>query len=635
MGQKYTNINELYQQVRERVDLSEKIGDSSDMKRLSGELRTASKTHLAQSVRVKAHYDEMRKKVSDEVFRKLYNQFHGIFVIIAELKNASETHLKQAKKLDAFNKLKEFGESFISEQPEHEITVGNYTTKHFFMCGSAQTTMKKHADKDGAEELTKMQDDFYKMEKDAMDAGGASDEQKEKSQELYDKIIAKAKEVGIADEVDKYMKMHLDSMLKGDPKLGFGRTDIKESIQEDGHQDVASAVRQCKIIAEDAMQILQKLQTMSPEDSLPTWWTNKLAVTSNSMNKMRDYLLVPSVSEEVELDEDAKMAKQSDDNLKSMMKKMRDAEKKDPKLPSTQFMIKRIGKEMKKRGLKEMNESKSSSGYDLYHKDFSSAMQHAYGFAKKKYGITIDPKEIDDKVATGPRKPSKGKVNKYRLKGDKGTVQIQVTNLDNKRFELNMYKEEVKMNEAKYKYDGKVIKISKKEFAKVHKDFKNTTKGKERMTMLDPKTQGTISVPVKFEELDATVESVVQALSAGDNVREQRRMSPAARARRDALRDMDARKKGSDDEVKATDADREKADRNIINKLKKAADVKNEKGSFEIKFDKGPARKVPSRLASLVLQKFNKLKPADKLKFQKQAEKSYADFLRAVKDMTK
>ena len=708
MGQKYTNMREMYQQVRERVDLSEKLGDSSDMKRLSGELRNASKTHLAQSVRVKAHYDEMRKKVSDEVFRKLYTQFHGIFVIIAELKNASETHLKQAKKIDAFNKLKEFSESFISEQPEHEITVGNYTTKHFFMCGSAQTTMKKHADKDGAEELTKMQDDFYKMEKDAMDAGGASDEQKEKSQELYDKIIAKAKEVGIADEVDKYMKMHLDSMLKGDPKLGFGRTDIKESIQEDGHQDVASAVRQCKIIAEDAMQILQKLQTMSPEDSLPTWWTNKLAVTSNSMNKMRDYLLVPSVSEEVELDEkvkeykgvayfktrkdaeahmkkfapkgrvveyergyavqtriagpylnkagkteevelgeDAKMAKQSDDNLKSMMKKMRDAEKKDPKLPSTQFKIKRIGKEMKKRGLKEVNESKSSSGYDLYHKDFSSAMQHAYGFAKKKYGITIDPKEIDDKVATGPRKPSKGKVNKYRLKGDKGTVQIQVTNLDNKRFELNMYKEEVKMNESlkldeavlagrDYKYDGKgPIKISKKMYAKVSRDSKSMIKGKPYMMALNPKTQATVLAPVEFEEVDATVQSVVEALSAGDNVREQRRMSPAARARRDALRDIGGRKKGDDDEVKATDADREKADRNIINKIKKAADVKNEKGSFEIKFDKGPARKVPSRLASLVLQKFNKLKPADKLKFQKQAEKSYADFLRAVKDMTK
>jgi len=714
MGQKYTSINELYQQVRERVDLSEKLGDLSDIKKLSGELKNASKTHLAQSKRMQAHVDAMHKvKTKDSPFTA-----YDMEGIVDQLKKASETHSNQARKIDQHLKLPNTTRKFdkdaaklakiyraglkekgLIEQPEHEITVGNYTTKHFFMCGSAQTTMKKHADKDGAEELTKMQDDFYKMEKDAMDAGGASDEQKEKSQELYDKIIAKAKEVGIADEVDKYMKMHLDSMLKGDPKLGFGRTDIKESIQEDGHQDVASAVRQCKIIAEDAMQILQKLQTMSPEDSLPTWWTNKLAVASNSMNKMRDYLLVPSVSEELdedkeipdmikhyedmlkslerkkkktpgmgfakmkikeiiaklkkdlgeslELDEDAKMAKQSDDNLKSMMKKMRDAEKKDPKLPSTQFMIKRIGKEMKKRGLKEVNESKSSSGYDLYHKDFSSAMQHAYGFAKKKYGITIDPKEIDDKVATGPRKPSKGKVNKYRLKGDKGTVQIQVTNLDNKRFELNMYKEEVKMNESlkldeavlvgrDYKYDGKgPIKISKKMYAKVSRDSKSMIKGKPYMMALNPKTQATVLAPVEFEEVDATVQSVVEALSAGDNVREQRRMSPTARAKRDAMRDMDARKKGGDDEVKATDADREKADRNIINKIKKAADAKNEKGSFEIKFDKGPARKVPSRLASLVLQKFNKLKPADKLKFQKQAEKSYSDFLRAVKDMTK
>ena len=168
---------------------------------------------------------------------------------------------------------------------------------------------------------------------------------------------------------------------------------------------------------------------------------------------------------ENELDEDAKMGKQSDDNLKSMMKKFRDMEKKDPKEPSTKFMIKRIGKEMKKRGLKEMNEgneliqrvanaisfyeAKSSTGYELYHKDFSSAMQHAYAFAKKKYGITIDPKEIDDKVATGPKKPSKGKTNKYRLKGKGGTIQVQVANLDDKKFELNMYKEENEMNEKK------------------------------------------------------------------------------------------------------------------------------------------------------------------------------------------
>ena len=53
-----------------------------------------------------------------------------------------------------------------------------------------------------------------------------------------------------------------------------------------------------------------------------------------------------------------------------------------------------------------------------------------------------------------------------------------------------------------YKYDGKVVKISKKNFSKVHKDFKNSTKGKERMMINDPKTGGSISVPVQFEEVE-------------------------------------------------------------------------------------------------------------------------------------
>ena len=52
-----------------------------------------------------------------------------------------------------------------------------------------------------------------------------------------------------------------------------------------------------------------------------------------------------------------------------------------------------------------------------------------------------------------------------------------------------------------YKYDGKVVKISKKNFSKVHKDFKHSTKGKEMMMINDPKTGGSISVPVQFEEV--------------------------------------------------------------------------------------------------------------------------------------
>ena len=76
--------------------------------------------------------------------------------------------------------------------------------------------------------------------------------------------------------------------------------------------------------------------------------------------------------------------------------------------------------------LAEETELDEAPKYELYHKDFSTAMQYAYKMAKKLHGITVDPKEIDDKVASGPRKPSEGKTNSYRLEGDKGAIQVQV-----------------------------------------------------------------------------------------------------------------------------------------------------------------------------------------------------------------
>ena len=71
-----------------------------------------------------------------------------------------------------------------------------------------------------------------------------------------------------------------------------------QRVQEDGHTDVASAVRQCKTAIEDASEILSKLDTMNSEESLPSWWTNKIAIAANSMNKLRDYLLIPSTTTE-------------------------------------------------------------------------------------------------------------------------------------------------------------------------------------------------------------------------------------------------------------------------------------------------------------------------------------------------
>ena len=103
-------------------------------------------------------------------------------------------------------------------------------------------------------------------------------------------------------------------------------------IKEDGHTDVASAVRQCKTAIEDASEMLSKLQGMNPEGDLPSWWMNKIAIAANSMNKLRDYLLVPSTNEAKEIppiEKDnapgvkiAKIRAKDDDPAKDAVKKL-------------------------------------------------------------------------------------------------------------------------------------------------------------------------------------------------------------------------------------------------------------------------------------------------------------------------
>ena len=60
--------------------------------------------------------------------------------------------------------------------------------------------------------------------------------------------------------------------------------------------------------------------------------------------------------------------------------------------------------------------------------------------------------------------------------------------------------QEVRTHDSNVKFDGKVVSISRAHFKKIGKDYKNDTPGQERMVVLDPKTHGTISAPVKFTE---------------------------------------------------------------------------------------------------------------------------------------
>jgi len=40
--------------------------------------------------------------------------------------------------------------------------------------------------------------------------------------------------------------------------------------------------------------MLQALEQLPGDSTLPSWWTNKLAVSAAKLNAMRDYLLVPA-----------------------------------------------------------------------------------------------------------------------------------------------------------------------------------------------------------------------------------------------------------------------------------------------------------------------------------------------------
>ena len=67
-----------------------------------------------------------------------------------------------------------------------------------------------------------------------------------------------------------------------------------ESINEDGHTDVASAERKLKLIMKDAMDTLNALRSLSNEDSLPSWWTDKITLAKDYVGKSRDYIMNPA-----------------------------------------------------------------------------------------------------------------------------------------------------------------------------------------------------------------------------------------------------------------------------------------------------------------------------------------------------
>jgi hypothetical protein len=314
-----------------------------------------------------------------------------------------------------------------------------------------------------------------------------------------------------------------------------------------------------------------------------------------------------------------------------------------PSSPKQQAIKQEINALRKEMGMQvkeevELDEAKSGTGYDLYHKDFSSAMQHAYDHAKKKHGITINPKEIDDKVATGPAKPKEGKTNSYRLKGDKGAIQVQVYNKGgSKPFELNMYKEETELDEgfiniggAKVKDDEKsILQHIKKTFPNVKKVRKDPNHGwipvfeeveldeakvtkKERDRLEDQNEHGLLAL--KLAKAYGTPAEVKKIEAINKKHQKDGSIERKDQQERDSISNKyykmaeeteldEGRGRPRKDGTKSDTDDRE----HIQMQLRKSVSLR---GLKDVEFDDGKKVKVPAKVAQGVMSKINSIKDA-------------------------
>ena len=311
----------------------------------------------------------------------------------------------------------------------------------------------------------------------------------------------------------------------------------------------------------------------------------------------------------------------------------------------------------------EVKEAKSSSGYELYHRDFSGAMQHAYAHAKKK-GFIVDKDDIDSKVAMGPKRPSSGKTNKYILDTNKKQkLHIQVANLDNKRYELNMYIESVQLEEGAENYtvkkgpytrkvDGKTADKMKRQgwkivaregLEEIKENYRTLARGG-----MGTESKGEARVGLELDYYDGAgtkrMGKITKVTAKGYIVKDEKdgknrqftfhdrakakeilarigkgkykESVKESRAYRDAMRAMGKRGKDpADVDITATDDDRKAASKNVLMQIRKATDLP--KGS-EIEFPSGKKGKISQDDAKKVDRLFNMLKrPADKEKFQK------------------
>jgi hypothetical protein len=120
-------------------------------------------------------------------------------------------------------------------------------------------------------------------------------------EEVLDENILR--QIKQAEKIAKSMAGNMTGAVKGIEKIRRGLSRHKrvkialqkynESVNEDGHTDVASAKRKAMLMVEYSKKLLNTLNGMNKEDSLPSWLSDKITLASDYLHKATHYLLNP------------------------------------------------------------------------------------------------------------------------------------------------------------------------------------------------------------------------------------------------------------------------------------------------------------------------------------------------------
>ena len=447
------------------------------------------------------------------------------------------------------------------------------------------------AEKKKREEIAKaMEKDNPDMPMDKKMAIATATAKRVAEEKTVRQLIDPKKEVMVVKMMGKQHKVIVIDKSKEKEYLSKGWTLAEETqLDEDGHTDVASMKNKVKI----AMSALQKMQMelskLQDGDSLPSWWTNKVAVAVDKLDGMADYIDTQVES----LDETASMYL----HIKGMRTAAAHAKKDGADLNDKDLMRK----------------------YHTYHMKKNNRMTHfttnsdgSRSFNSIGDGTKIEPKHYKDIF----KKKVKNEGIEEAVTEAKGKYASDAQ-MDDFLKGMEKHPDVKKMSNHYNRPVGDIVKalrarvsVNRLSGGNVYtlnftdKDSKLKVKAKKRYAPIKEAVSPAQQAAIAISKKERGEKPKNEASAAADARR--------AMKSRGATKGMATTKKDKDTE--ATDDDRKAASKNIIMQLRKAADLPT---GAEVDFNRGKG-KVSRDQAKAALARFDALsKPNEKERFQK------------------